>query len=134
VLGAKSFGLHALQVGGGWHSTISGELPIQSRYRLGGRARLAGYRLNELTGQHYMLVVAGYSYQLAELLGRSAQVGGTLEYGNAWEDRDDISFGDASLNASVYAGFDSWLGPMLFGIGWREHGDGVLFLDIGRPF
>lgn len=131
---AKSFGKHALQAGASYHSTVSGTVPIQSRYRLGGRARLAGFRYNELTGQHYSFLVAGYTYQLAEFFGRSALVGGTLEYGNAWERRQDMRFSNGIFNASLYAGFDSWLGPMLFGYGWREGGDGVLFLEIGRPF
>ena len=133
-LGAKSFGKHSLQVGGRYHATISGTLPVQSRYRLGGRTRLVGFRLNQLTGQDYAVLFAGYTYQVAKFLGRSALVGGTVEYGNAWERRQDMSFGDGLLNASLYAGFDSWLGPMLFGLGWRENGDGVIFLEVGRPF
>lgn len=134
ALGARSFGKHTLQLGGSYHSTVSGTLPVQSRYRLGGRGRLAGYRLNELTGQHYALAFAGYTYQLAEFFGRSALVGGTLEYGNAWERRQDMSLSDGIFNVSVYTGFDSWLGPMLLGYGWREQGEGALFLEIGRPF
>lgn len=134
VIGARSFGKHTLQLGGGYHSTVSGTLPVQSRYRLGGRGRLAGYRLNELTGQHYAVAFVGYTYQLAEFFGRSALVGGTLEYGNAWERRQDMNLGDGVFNVSVYTGFDSWLGPMLFGYGWREQGDGAIFLEIGRPF
>lgn len=132
--GATSFGKHTLQLGASYHSTVSGTLPLQSRYRLGGRARLAGFRLNELTGQHYALLLLGYSYQLAEFFGRSTQVGGTIEYGNAWERRQDMRFSDGILNASLYAGFDSWLGPMMFGFGWREHGSGIVFLEVGRPF
>jgi NTE family protein len=134
ALGAKSFGKHTLQAGAAYHATTSGTLPVQSLYRLGGRGRLVGYRLNELTGQHYALVFTGYTFQLAKFLGRPALVGGTLEYGNAWQRRQDMSFDDGELNASLYVGFDSWLGPMLFGYGWREHGDGVLFLEIGKPF
>lgn len=131
---AKSFGQHSVQAGARYHVTTSGDLPLQSRYRLGGRSRLAGYRVNELTGQHYALAYLGYTYQLAEVFGRSVQVGGTIEYGNAWEQRADMSFGSGLLNASLYAGFDSWLGPMLFGFGWRETGDGAVFLEIGKPF
>ncbi|MFC5578068.1 patatin-like phospholipase family protein [Lysobacter niabensis] len=131
---AKSFGKHTVQFGGGYHSTISGTLPVQSRYRLGGRGNLVGFRANELTGQHYALVIGGYTYQLAKFLGRSALIGGTVEYGNAWERREDMAFDDGILNASVYTGFDSWLGPMMFGFGWREDGDGLIFLEIGRPF
>jgi NTE family protein len=134
LLAARSFGRHSVQGRAAYHATVSGIAPIQSLYRLGGRGRLAGFRLNELTGQHYALLVAGYSYQLAEFLGRSAQVGGTIEYGNAWERRQDMGFDDGLLNASVYLGFDSWLGPMLFGVGWRETGHRHLFLEIGRAF
>ena len=134
ALGAKSFGKHTAQLGARYHVTTSGMLPLQSLYRLGGRGRLAGYRLNELTGQHYALVYLGYSYQLAEVFGRSALVGGTLEYGNAWQRREDVAFDDGILNASAYFGFDSWLGPIQMGFGWRETGDGVIFVEIGRPF
>ena len=134
AVAARSFGRHSIQFGARWHMTTSGELPIQDRYRLGGRTRLAGFHVNELTGQHYGVAFAGYSYQLARLQGRSALVGGTIEYGNAWEERVDIGFADGILNASAYVGFDSWIGPLLFGYGWRESADGVVFLEIGRPF
>jgi NTE family protein len=79
-------------------------------------------------------VFAGYSYQLAKFFGRSALAGGTLEYGNAWQRREDMRWSDGILNASLYIGFDSWVGPMLLGYGWREGGDGNIFLEIGRPF
>ncbi|KGQ18894.1 putative patatin-like phospholipase [Lysobacter dokdonensis DS-58] len=134
IIAATPFDRHALQFGASYHATIDGELPIQDRYRLGGRGKLAGFRTNELTGQDYALLFVGYTYQLAEVFGRSALVGGTIEYGNAWEKRSDMAWDDGILNASMYLGFDSWFGPMLFGYGWREGGDGVLFLEIGRTF
>jgi NTE family protein len=133
-VGAVPFDRHAVQYGASYHATIDGVLPVQDRYRLGGRGKLAGFRINELTGQDYALVFAGYTYQLAEVMGRSALVGGTIEYGNAWERRSDMSWDDGILNASLYLGFDSWIGPMLFGYGWRDGGDGVLFLEIGKTF
>jgi NTE family protein len=34
----------------------------------------------------------------------------------------------------VYIGFDSWVGPMMFGLGWREGGNGVVFIEIGKTF
>ena len=134
TLVARSFGPHSVQMGARYHVTLSGELPVQDLYRLGGRFRLAGFRFNELTGQDYALVFAGYTYQLAQVFRRSVLAGGTLEYGNAWQHRSDMRWGDGILNASVYVGFDSTLGPMLFGFGWREGGEGNLFLEIGRPF
>ncbi|MEZ5462979.1 patatin-like phospholipase family protein [Dokdonella sp.] len=134
AFGATSFGRHAIQYGARYHVTTSGVAPIQSLYRLGGLYRLAGFKFNELTGQNYAMLIGGYSYQLAEFFGRSATFGGSIEYGNAWQQRSDMGFDNALLNASVFAGFDSWLGPMLFGIGLREGGEQVLFLDIGRSF
>jgi NTE family protein len=133
-VGAKPFDRNAVQYGASYHSTLEGILPVQDRYRLGGRGKLAGFRVNELTGQHYALVFVGYTWQLAEVFGRSALVGGTIEYGNAWERRSNMAWDDGILNASIYLGFDSWIGPMLFGYGWREGGHGVMFLEIGRTF
>ena len=131
---AHSFGAHSVQLGARYHATLSGVLPVQDLYRLGGRGRLAGFHFNELTGQDYALVFAGYTYQLAQVFRRSVLAGGTIEYGNAWQRRSDMQWNDGILNGSVYLGFDSTLGPMLFGLGWREGGEGNLFLEIGRPF
>ena len=133
AVAAHSWGPHTIQAGARHHSTVDGEAPLQDLYRVGGRTRLAGYRRNELTGQHYALGFVGYAYQMGEIFGRSAQVGGTLEYGNAWERRGDMDFGDGKLNASGYVGIDSGIGPILFGLGWRS-AETNFFLDIGLPF
>src|SRR5690606_29932555 len=57
---AHAMGRHAVQFGGAYHSTIDGVLPLDERYRLGGRGRLSGFHYNELTGQHYAMLSAGY--------------------------------------------------------------------------
>jgi NTE family protein len=129
---AKSFGRHAVQLGSSYHVTASGVAPLQSIYRLGGRWRLAGFQHNQLTGQHYALVFAGYTYELANFRGRSAQVGGTLEYGNAWQRRSDMDLDDGIFNASLFVGFDSWIGPLIFGIGDRKGSDPIIFIELGQ--
>ncbi|GAB3514308.1 patatin-like phospholipase family protein [Pseudoxanthomonas daejeonensis] len=134
VLGAVPFGRHAVQYGASYQTTLSGVLPLYERYSMGGRGRLVGFHFNELTGQNYAVVTLGYSYQLASFFGRSAVVGSTLEYGNAWNLRRDMDWSDGIFNGSAYVGFDSWIGPMLFGYGMREGGEGVMFLEIGKPF
>src|SRR5690606_31025070 len=133
AVAAHSWGRHTMQLGVRYHATVDGEAPLQDLYRIGGRTRLAGYRHNELTGQHYALGFAGYAYQIGRIFGRSAQVGGTLEYGSAWERRDDMDLGDGLFNASGYVGIDSGIGPILFGLGWRS-AETNFFLDIGVPF
>jgi len=132
AVGARSFGRHALQLGLRYHVTASGTAPLQSLYRLGGRWRLAGFQHNQLTGQDYALGFAGYTYELGKVLGRSAQVGGTVEYGNAWQRRADMSLSDGIWNGSVFLGFDSWIGPLIFGVGFREGGENVVFIELGQ--
>lgn len=132
AIGAKSFGAHAAQLGVRYHVTTSGVAPLQSLYRLGGRWRLAGFQNNQLTGQNYALAFLGYSYQLGTVLGRSAQVGATVEYGNAWQRRSDMAWDDGIFNGSVFIGFDSWVGPLIFGYGMKEGGDSVIFIELGQ--
>jgi len=132
AVAARSFGRHALQIGLRYHVTTSGTAPVQSLYRLGGRWRLAGFQHNQLTGQDYALGFTGYTYELGRVLGRSAQVGATLEYGNAWQRRSDMALADGIWNGSVFLGFDSWIGPLIFGVGFREGGENVLFIELGQ--
>ena len=131
---AKAFGDHSVLLGLRYHSTTSGVAPIQSLYRIGGFSRLVGFQPNELSGQHYAVLLSGYSWQIGTVLDQKAQVGTLIEYGNAWQDRSDIDFGNAILNGSVYIGMDSWIGPILFGIGAREGGERNLFLEVGHKF
>jgi NTE family protein len=131
---ARSFGPHAFQVGLRYHVTTSGVAPLQSLYRAGGFSRLAGFAPNELTGQDYGLVMGGYSYQLGEVFGQKALVGGTLEYGNAWQHRSDMSFANSILNGSLFIGADTWLGPIMLGIGAREGGHTSVFMTLGQRF
>ncbi len=134
ALAAMGFGKHSMQAGLRYHSTLSGVAPIQSLYRLGGYSRLVGFKRNELTGQHYAVLLAGYSYQIGKLLDQEALAGISLEYGNAWQERSDMRFDDAILNGSAYIGLDSWLGPIMFGLGAREGGEFNLFLELGHRF
>ena len=60
-------------------------------------------------------------------------LGGTLEYGRTWLTHQDLDDGEDELHGSLYFSFDSWIGPMQFGYGVREGGDGVFLLEIGRP-
>lgn len=132
VFAAQSFGAHSLQLGARYHATVDGVAPVQSLYRLGGRWRLAGFQHNQLTGQAYALGFAGYTYELGEWFGRSAQVGGTVEYGNAWQDRHDMALDDGLFNGSLFIGFDSWVGPLIFGMGFKEGGGNLFFLELGE--
>jgi len=134
ALYAHRFGAHSVLGGVRYHATMDGIAPLQSQYRIGGYTRLAGFKNNELVGQNFALLAAGYSYQVGEIFGQPTLLGGTLEYGNVWLERSDIGFDDAILNGSAYFGIDSWIGPILLGVGAREGGEHTLFLEIGHRF
>lgn len=131
---AYSFGDHSLQAGLRYHTTLSGIAPLQSTYRVGGFSRMVGYQPNELSGQNYGVLLAGYSYRMATLINQDSLVGMMLEYGNVWQDDDNFDMDDSVLNGSVYIGVDSWIGPILFGVGAREGGKTNLFLEVGHRF
>jgi NTE family protein len=129
---ARAIGAHSGFVGLRYHETTRGQAPFQSLYRLGGVTRFAGYRPNELVAPNYALAYAGYTYELGRVLNRAAILGGSVEYGKVWGQSGDDSGRRSELDASVYFGFDSWLGRFLFGYGVRENGNGTMFLELGR--
>jgi NTE family protein len=130
---ARAIGAHSGFAGLRYHETTHGQAPFQSLYRLGGVTRFAGYRPNELVTPNYALAYAGYTYELGRVLNRPAILGGTVEYGQVWQHGRAPGDRRGELDASVYFGFDSWLGRLLFGYGIREGGNGTLFLELGRP-
>jgi NTE family protein len=129
---ARAIGAHSGFVGLRYHETTHGEAPFQSLYRLGGVTRFSGYRPNELVTPNYALAYAGYTYELGRVLNRAAILGGTVEYGQVWQNGQGPENRRGEADASVYFGFDSWLGRLLFGYGIRENGNGTMFLELGR--
>ena len=130
----RTFGAHTFGVGGRYESTTSGEAPIQNRFRMGGFLDLSGLPQDYVSGQHTALVQAIY-YRRAPLLPYfDWYVGTSLELGNAWESRSDISVGSAILNGSLFFGLDTPLGPLYLGYGMAEGGRSALFFYLGKTF
>ena len=65
-----------------------------------------------------------------------AYAGLSLELGNVWQDRDDIEFSGDALRAAgaLYAGADSFLGPVYVAWGMAEGGEQTVYLYLGNPF
>jgi len=129
-----TFGAHTLGVGARFDTTIAGDAAIQDRFRIGGFLDLSGLPQDALSGEHSGIVQAIY-YRRAPLIPFFEwYVGGSLELGNAWESRDDISVGSAILNGSVFLGLDTPLGPLYLGYGLAEGGERSAFFYLGRTF
>jgi NTE family protein len=60
--------------------------------------------------------------------------GATLEYGNVFQDIDDVSFDDMLLGGNLFLGADTYLGPLYVGYGYTEGGSHAVFLVLGSLF
>jgi NTE family protein len=110
--------------------------PVQNRFRSGGFLNFSGFVQDELSGQQEALLRGVYYRRLGNLEWLPAYAGFSLEYGNVYEDRGDISLspGDALLAGSVFVGVDSALGPVYLGYGHAEQGNDSVYLFLGRLF
>lgn len=108
-------------------------IPVQNLFRAGGFPRMSGYEYNELLGENFGMIFGGYRYKLLEGSFLPGYLGGTIEYGNVYEDYSDL-FSDGILNGSLYLGIDSIIGPMYLGMGFAEGGRRVPFFSIGSIF
>ncbi len=119
-------------------ATHEGEEPaIQELFRLGGFRRLSGFASEELLGPHAALARVVYRRRLGRSirgpLDVPAYFGASLEIGNVWEDRGEIDFSSALVHGSVFAGLDTYVGPLFIGAGLGEGGRRSYFLFVGAP-
>lgn len=125
---------NTILIDGRYSSTISGDAPIQSQFRLGGFGQLSGFSRNQLSGQHAVLGVVAFYRQLNDRGFIPVFAGLTVEQGNVWEDRSDISFGKGLLAGSLWVGAETPIGPAYLAYGRIEGGEDALYFFLGRPF
>ncbi|MEH0167967.1 patatin-like phospholipase family protein [Roseateles microcysteis] len=129
-IGAHTLNLHArlLQANQPTDST-------QGPYTLGGFQQLSGYQQGQLFGNTLAFGRATYYLRLREapVLTRGFFIGGSLEAGNAWDQRRDASFKDLRYAASAFIGADTGFGPLYLALGHAPRGGTTVYLFIGRP-
>ena len=105
------------------------------RYTLGGFHNLSGYLPGEVEGNYLLFGRLAWYYRLnaQPVLTRGFFVGATLEAGNAWERRGDLSLGDLRGGGSLFLGADTGLGPLYLGVVQARRGGPGLVLQLGRP-
>ncbi len=131
VFRADTWDRHTLMFGSHFGLTMQGTAPTQNIFRGGGIFRLSGFEPDELTGQNFGMALLGYRYRLSQSGFLPPYIGGTIEYGNAAEDREDV-FDEGIWNASVYFAFGLPIGPMYVGYGFAQEGRRAYFLRIGN--
>jgi NTE family protein len=120
-----------------FQTTLSFDGAVQDLFRLGGFQRLSGYERGAISGPHAAVAKLLYYRRIGEsaggLLDAPIYLGASLEAGNTWQDRSDMSFGSALLHGSLFVGMDSYVGPMFFAAGIGEGGLTNFYLFIGAP-
>ncbi|MCK4539112.1 MAG: patatin, partial [Candidatus Krumholzibacteria bacterium] len=130
---AKTVGQNTGLLGGMVALTRHSDAPMQSRFNLGGFMRLSGLERNELIGQHAGLLYGAFYRKLGTLFILPVYAGLSLEYGNVFQDREDIDLADGIVAGSVFLGLDSYIGPIYIGWGFAEAGYDNFYLILGQP-
>jgi NTE family protein len=137
-LQAWSRGKNTLQVGLIYATTLdSQEDNIENFFPLGGFLRLSGLERDEISGPHAALARLVYYRRVGDTTGGLFEtpiyLGISAEAGNVWQTRSDIGFSSAQLNGSLFAGVDSYFGPIYLAAGFAEGGSKNVYLFIGAP-
>ena len=111
---------------------------VRSFFSLGGFLNLSGLAPNSLVGPNFALLRGIYYRQIGDqgtgFLNVPVYVGASIEQGNVWGDRRDISFSGARTNGSVFLGLDTFLGPVYLATGFDDQGGSAYYLALGRTF
>jgi NTE family protein len=107
-------------------------------YSLGGFFNLSGLAQGSLIGPHYAIARAIYFRKIGRggegFFEFPAYLGASLELGNTWQHRGDMSFSSAHKDASLFVAFDTFLGPVYLGSGYDTSGTAAFYLFLGRSF
>ncbi len=135
LFGVKSWGDNAIIAGLHHGSTLSGEAAISNRFELGGFLQLSGYKVGELSGQHYGLLTLAYQRRIYRSKFFPTYAGAALQSGNTWENKSNIDIADMISSATLFVGVDTLLGPLYLGYGDAEGSSGgTVYLFLGQPF
>lgn len=131
-----SRGKNSLQLGLSYATTLESDSGFQDFFPMGGFLRLSGLERGEIAGPHAALAKLVYYRRIGDTSGfldTPVYLGMSAEKGNVWLTRSEMSFDSMIVNGSVFAGFDTFLGPVYLAAGFAEHGQSNFYLFIGAP-
>jgi NTE family protein len=138
---ARSLGRNTVLLWTSAGSTLDGNTnstALPEFYSLGGFFNLSGLAPQSLYGPHYAIARAIYFRKIGSggegFFEFPAYIGLSLELGNTYEHRGDISYNSAHKDGSVFLAFDTFLGPIYLGTGYDQRGNSAFYLFLGRTF
>lgn len=132
----RTSGRNSLLFGLSFATTLDSDDTIREFFPLGGFLRLSGLGRGEISGPHAgvaRLVYYRRSGDTGGLLDMPLYFGASIEAGNVWQSRSDISTDSLIINGSLFAGIDTYLGPLFLAAGIGEGGDSSFYLFLGVP-
>ena len=137
VASSWSRGKNTLQLGLAYATTLESDNAVQDFFPLGGFLRLSGLERGEISGPHAALARLVYYRRVGETTGgifdTPVYFGVSAEAGNVWQSRSDIGFDSMIVNGSLFAGIDTFIGPIYLAAGFAEQGQSNVYLFIGEP-
>jgi NTE family protein len=135
VLSAWSRGKSTLQLGLSYATSFDTDDQLQEFRPMGGFLRLSGLEYGRISGPHtamgrliYYRLVSDYTGGLFDI---PVYLGASLEAGNAWQTRTDMSFDSLIANGSLFAAFDTYIGAIYVAAGFAQGGEQTYYLSIG---
>ncbi len=130
-----SRGKSSLQLGLSYATTLSSDNTIQDFFPMGGFLRLSGLEQGEISGPHAGLARLVFYRRVGSKTGgvfdTPVYLGVSAEAGNVWQARSDMDFSSMQLSGSIFAGMDTYIGPVYLAAGFAEHGQTNFYLFIG---
>ena len=136
-LNAHSWGrntlIHSVRLG----SYIDSDAPLYNTFTLGGFMNLSGYDRRELSGSQKVL---GQLMLLREFGATRAisntplYIGGAIEAGQVWADRDAVSVSDLVYSASAVMMVRTPIGAAYLGVSYSDSNRSSVYLSLGRNF
>ena len=138
---ARSLGRNTLLLWASAGSVVGGTIKataVPDLFSLGGFFNLSGLAPSSLYGPDYAIARAIYFRKIGRggegFFEFPAYIGMSLEMGNTWQTRGDMSFGSTHKDASLFLAFDTFLGPVYLGSGYDTAGHSAYYLFLGRTF
>ena len=138
---ARSSGRNTLLLWASAGTLVDGNLQptdVQDFYSLGGFLNLSGLAPQSLLGPNFAIARAIYFRKVSRggegFFDVPVYVGMSLELGNTWQRRGEMSYGSAHRDTSAFVAFDTLLGPVYLGTGYDDSGNAGYYLFLGRTF
>jgi NTE family protein len=137
ALWAETWGRHTMLFWAGMAAVVNSNIPAADAFSMGGFLNISGYRKDELTGRYAGIARLIYLNEIGgkgSILKIPVYVGGSLETGNTWNNKDDINSTSLITAGSLVIAFDTPAGPLYLAKGFADGGKSAYYFFLGRSF